>query len=692
MTKITSKYKFYLILIWFFIYHINVNSATSYSPILHCSQVNTSNGDVTISWIPPSDTGTIFNSYIIYASDTYSGTYTQIATISNYLQDTYTHTGANANQNSKFYYIKTNSNNSSYNTDTLQTIFLNVSSPSSTISEIQWNTTLLPQNIFSSSFNVLREYPTNNWQSIANTTTLKLYDTLIVCKELVQYQIEIDNIYNCTTTSNIDATWFEDNVVPDMPVIDSVSINPETGAAQIGWQSSQTQDTDGYLVYIKDGTSWIVVDTIYGIDSTFYSNDNSNANGHSETYRIAAIDSCGNISPMGNAHNSIHLTLDVDVCNGEIILSWNSYDSWPNNVDFYQIFVKEDSLSFQLLDTVSGNILSYTDDNLISQQNYCYYVRAINAQNNTISASSNQACLVANIPQQPFYEYIYQNTISKTNEITLNILYDTAAVIYSHKIYRTTDTLNEPFDLIETIPHSQVNNGTYTYIDEDVFTNEQSYYYKTGVIDSCGNESITSNIAKSILLTGKANSNLTNTIQWNAYKGFINGVSDYFLYRKKQGETYYTLISVIPESGVQNYEFIDDVSSFVHEQGIYRYYIEAVEWGYNQYQRQDTVKSNKKTITQYTKFFIPNAFVPESDINQNRVVKPVFVHTDFSNYQFIIYNRMGFPVFETQNPQEGWDGVVNGSPAPMGIYVYYCCFTNNKNYTIEKTGTISLIR
>ena len=49
-------------------------------------------------------------------------------------------------------------------------------------------------------------------------------------------------------------------------------------------------------------------------------------------------------------------------------------------------------------------------------------------------------------------------------------------------------------------------------------------------------------------------------------------------------------------------------------------------------------------------------------------------------------------MFETTNPQEGWDGKVNGKDQPMGTYVYRISLTRLNGKLTERKGTVFLLR
>jgi len=87
--------------------------------------------------------------------------------------------------------------------------------------------------------------------------------------------------------------------------------------------------------------------------------------------------------------------------------------------------------------------------------------------------------------------------------------------------------------------------------------------------------------------------------------------------------------------------------------------------------------------------FIPNAFTPNGDNNNDKV----YVRGNtIKELEFKIFDRWGEKVFETNDPKIGWDGYYKGEIANPAVYVYYVeavCFNNEKFF---KKGNITLIR
>lgn len=90
-----------------------------------------------------------------------------------------------------------------------------------------------------------------------------------------------------------------------------------------------------------------------------------------------------------------------------------------------------------------------------------------------------------------------------------------------------------------------------------------------------------------------------------------------------------------------------------------------------------------------SRFDIPNAFTPDGDGKNDCF--GVKHWGDATAFQFMIFNRWGEKVFETNNINQCWDGRYKGQPADIGGYVYYIRSTNLCGEMIKK-GNVILIR
>jgi gliding motility-associated-like protein len=86
---------------------------------------------------------------------------------------------------------------------------------------------------------------------------------------------------------------------------------------------------------------------------------------------------------------------------------------------------------------------------------------------------------------------------------------------------------------------------------------------------------------------------------------------------------------------------------------------------------------------------VPNAFTP----NSGNVNSKVFVRGfGIVKMRFIIWNRWGQKVFETNSTKEGWDGKVRGTVQPMEVYAYTLDVEFFDGTKANRKGDITLIR
>lgn len=108
----------------------------------------------------------------------------------------------------------------------------------------------------------------------------------------------------------------------------------------------------------------------------------------------------------------------------------------------------------------------------------------------------------------------------------------------------------------------------------------------------------------------------------------------------------------------------------------------------NEYECPDTVCHPVETIVNPL-LDVPNAFTP-GRFGQNSVL---FVQGfGISHMIFRIYNRWGQMVFESNDPNLGWDGTYKNVPQPMDVYGYTLDATFFDGKKTTRTGDITLIR
>lgn len=667
------------------------------APELRCVSVN-NNGTVDLTWQIPADPFGTFNSYHVYYSNNPLGPFAVIDSIFIYATSSYTHTTVNVYNQPAYYYLKSRSGlgGTDYSdpSDTLAAIRLNANLFFGTQAQLTWNPLHNP-NLPSASpvYDLQYSLPLGSpYALLANTPygTETYTHVRHLCGEQAAYYIELSDALGCVSRSTLDTVLFKDLLPPTYQLFDSIAVNPVTGLAHMGWKPNPSPDTEGYyIIRPLGGGMFQIIDTVFGINNTYYEYALSNAASQSEKYCIAAFDSCRNyVNNQFDIHQTVYLQLKDDDCEKSIKLNWNKYSGFKLGVTYYQIFESENAAPFTLLATISDTF--YTRLGANDGSTYQYFVKAVD--NNGLGAytsMSNIQQIIPQFPNIPQYLYLYYATVVDSFETKITALVDTSADIMEYKLWRALNE-NGPYNMIQTIQAGSNTSLSVSFSDTDVNTKYQSYYYKISAVDVCGVEQLVSNIGKTILLEVYGDvSDEKISITWSEYEKWDASVKAYNIYR---GVDSYVETNPIATVSANVHHFTDDISEYLKGQGRICYVVEAVE--------NDTVyvgnfpsafsRSNMVCALLSPFFYIPNAFVPGGDYNP--VFKPSIIFSDYSKYSLMIYNRWGQKVFETNDIEQGWDGTFNGVVVDGGVYVYTLHLGTKNGIYHHRKGSVTVLR
>jgi gliding motility-associated-like protein len=90
------------------------------------------------------------------------------------------------------------------------------------------------------------------------------------------------------------------------------------------------------------------------------------------------------------------------------------------------------------------------------------------------------------------------------------------------------------------------------------------------------------------------------------------------------------------------------------------------------------------------KIFFPNAFTPNKD-GKDDIYKPVLFARPVL-YRFDIYNRWGQLVFESRDPETGWDGRTKNIEQDTGTFIWICSYQFEGGKKNISHGTVLLLR
>jgi len=307
-------------------------------------------------------------------------------------------------------------------------------------------------------------------------------DTAVICQTTYQYLVKAIDSSNDTiiSASNTDSAKALNHIPPQKVYIKTVTISKPNKAATISWTPSSSYDVKNYFIYRKSAATGAMV----FVDSTINLNyiDSSEAITQPDCYYVFARDHCGNQSDGSNQGCIITLTAKSQPGYNDV--SWNSYQTWYDGVQSYNVYKNEDSTGWQLIGTTSSVQINQFKDSKLGDStiDFCYQVEAIEnpGQYNQLSRSTVE-CV-----HQDATVFI-PNTFTPYDQDGLNDLFSPIGVYvksYSMKIYNRWGELlyntnsSKPWD--GNYKGQFVQQGVYIYlITVTDYNGKQSYFKGT---------------------------------------------------------------------------------------------------------------------------------------------------------------------------------------------------------------------
>lgn len=224
-------------------------------------------------------------------------------------------------------------------------------------------------------------------------------------------------------------------------------------------------------------------------------------------------------------------------------------------------------------------------------------------------------------------------------------------------------------------------NDIFYHEDSTVNTKELAYDYQIRTTNICGN-TVESRRHRSVLLSSSKPSEKTLDLSWSPYLGWMNGVETYEIYRRtsiKKEEGYqYELQKTVP--GDETRAQIQRTD----QQANQCYRVKAIKNGGSHYSWSNEIC---ESFPPY--LYVPNAFSPWDNNGVNDEFN--VVASNLVDFNMKIYTRWGEKVFESDDPDKGWDGMYKDEKAPAGTYLVIIKY---EGYQLTKVyeGTVHLMR
>lgn len=482
------------------------------------------------------------------------------------------------------------------------------------------------------------------------------------------------------------------NISDTLKTIFLVLNNTIQGTTALNWNDTYNPlvptSTGMYLIYRENSSlgSMQLIDSVFQlnqfVDSFTVCNDTID-------YQIVMLDSSGCVSasnvvplyPDGLQPGIVIIdSVSIDNITGFGTIGWQRGNA--SDIMGYIIYVANDFGGWDSINTVYGADNTYYLDILsaIDTDAVVYNIVAIDSCNNKGVFGDGHTTM-----------YLEGSLDTCLGEALLswNEYYLWSAGVSYYDIFVSEN--GAPFSLLGSSGTTQfvhtgiVRGATYCYF---VRANDGTGFITASSNTICSYKNMVASSNISLVLTAEARDSIKNVLYWNEDPNWGSLISGYFIYRSFDGGKF-ELVGFQPfGTGVFTDSLmpLDDFSSGIGE---FCYYVVPSKSSANLYGCIDT--SNIECVTQFPKYVVPNTFTPNGD-GINDVFLPIRVFVDKTDYLFIIYNRWGQNLFETTNPDVGWDGKLKGSKVQNDAYVYYVSFKIRGNEQVVKAGTVMLLR
>jgi len=481
--------------------------------------------------------------------------------------------------------------------------------------------------------------------------------------------------------------WVQAQVTPPaIPELIRITVDHSDNGVLIQWNPSPDTGIVFYKVYTRNpDNSFSELITLPA--SILEYKDMINAS-NNLAYSVTAIN---NAIPYSeslvevNVHRAVALSTEFDLCTQSNILQWSEYEGWEGNISGYKVYGGISGAPMQLLSFEQATTTSYIHSDVAMSTSYVYYIETINT--NGEFSLSDLDTVFTSFPEAPTFLTIDHVTV--VDEATVEIQYtaDIAGPVTSFRLLRRSNP-STPFMEVDirlnVMESTQVvldpvptGSTTYQYLVESVF---QPVGCSSSIVVSESNQ------GNNILLVNELNDQIV-TLNWTPYETYEPGLAGYTIQRRNSSGEFVDIETVSPLTT----QWQESIQSLVNgfQPGELHYRVIALSNPDIGGIEEQSI-SNITIVELETQMQVPSAFTPSSnDINSE--FKPLM---DFAprKYLMIVIDRGGRKMFETTDPDEGWDGrFQGGSYVDEAVYVYYIQFTDYTGLFMTYTGNVTVL-
>lgn len=469
----------------------------------------------------------------------------------------------------------------------------------------------------------------------------------------------------------------KDCTVPVSPLFTAISVQPETGYAELNWNLSPSSDIAAYIIYNHNTGYWYALDTLWDPGATSYLYNSAGTKYFSESYVVAAFRIPVCISPLSNTLSTMYCTSEIDTCKKQITVRWNRYTGYPLKVLEYRILVSKNGSPLTEMYIVDSISSSFTLSDFETDTRYCFAVRA--EIEGGVLSNSNKSCLDTKMQRPPQWINADYATVTNDGKIDLSFTFDQLSEINRFSLEKMTGAMGS----YQPVAAFNSGSGSLNYTDNSADIQKVNYY-RLAAINNCDLPVTYSNRASNIVLTLDRNQNIIN-LSWNPYRQW-NGIT---------GST--KLLIETDNGSIESMDLTVDDTLLVIDYSDLMYKVSGSEVCFtieteeasNPYDAAGVSISNKICTPVTERISVPNTFTPDHNL-VNDTFRPILSFTP-SDYRIVITDLKRRTLFETSDYSDEWDGTINGKALPEGVYLWFLKVITPSGKTISRTGTVNII-
>nr|WP_294859227.1 T9SS type A sorting domain-containing protein [uncultured Fluviicola sp.] len=140
-----------------------------------------------------------------------------------------------------------------------------------------------------------------------------------------------------------------------------ITVDSVTTTNLLVWEKVQPVGIDYYTIYRETSTQgeYILIDTVHADNISLFNDVIASPSERSWSYKIGAVNICGEEGPLSVAHRTIHLDL-LDLGSSSVQVNWNAYEG-TTAFTGYIVWRYTTANGWEQAGTVPSSILTFTD-------------------------------------------------------------------------------------------------------------------------------------------------------------------------------------------------------------------------------------------------------------------------------------------------------------------------------------------